>query len=163
MRAKRPLVFIFAAPFAAALVAACGMVTGLSDDFTFDGGEGGPSTTGDAAGDAQGGDSGGGDTGAGRDAGENKCTSGQAARAFSAMQGTGTLECRTCLAQSCCTAITNCHNDCGARLQCDLDCTTKGNRANCEQQCTTDKPSPTFSADLLTCAKDSCNTQCGFQ
>lgn len=164
---RRQLVLIFAVPFAAALVAACGTITGLSDDFTFDGGEGGASA-GDAGGDGSA--DAGADTGGGRDgsadakADAGKCNASQAGQALLAMQGTGTEPCRTCLAQSCCTDVTSCHNDCGSRLQCDLDCTTKGGgRTNCMDSCANDKPSTTFESGLLGCATASCGDVCGFQ
>lgn len=148
-------------------LAACGQVTGLSDDYTYDL-EGGASADG-AAGDATKSD---GATEAG-DAGvdaTNKCTTAQtvaAAKKLNTGGLNGTQICKSCLAASCCTDIDTCttNPDCTRTLGCKLDCTEKqpSERPGCFKSCSGGTPSTVFQSGIAQCSAGACATQCGFQ
>jgi hypothetical protein len=149
--------FAFGVPIG--LLVDCGMVTGLSDDFTFEGGVSG--ADGSQDGSTDGSPSGDGGPDARREAGSCMGAPGDAAATALAALG-GSVECRNCMTSSCCAEVNACHNDCATRLACDLDCTTKGgNRQGCIQDCATSKPAVTF--DIVhTCASQQCVSECGF-
>jgi hypothetical protein len=151
-------------------IAACGQVTGLSDDYTYDL-EGGAATA-DGGGDSAktDGPTGDGATDAGFDA-TNKCTTAQTLATSKKLNNNfnGTQLCKTCLATSCCNDVDTCTatQECNRVLACKLDCTEKqpGERPACFKACTLggSTPSPVFQSGVAMCAAAACARECAFQ
>jgi hypothetical protein len=149
--------------------AACGQVTGLSNDYTYDL-EGGASAADGATGDGATTD---GTAGEGGDSGApdatNKCSQSDSFKAAQRLsQFNGTQVCKTCLASSCCTDVDTCtsNGDCDHVLSCELDCTEKpvGQRSECFKQCTVNGGKPAvFTNGVLACASGACSNPCGLQ
>lgn len=148
------------------VLAACGQVTGLSDDYQYDL-EGGAKTdgaTGDGA--KTDGATSDGATDAGVDA-TNKCSAGQTLKASQKMDGlNGSQLCKTCLAGSCCNDIDTCTSnpDCNHVFSCKLDCTEKptSERTQCFKSCTiSGGPSPVYQATIGACGAAACTKECG--
>jgi hypothetical protein len=151
-------------------VAACGQVTGLSNDYQYDleggaaadgaadGAKTDGTTTGDGATDAA----------TGTDA-TNKCSTSQTVKANQRLQQyNGTELCKTCLATSCCNDVDTCasNGDCNHVFSCKLDCTEKPpvERTQCFKSCTVNGgPSPLYQTTVGACAPAACSTQCGLQ
>jgi hypothetical protein len=146
-------------------LAACGQVTGLSDDYTYDleGGAAGATDGGAAEGavtDAKSGDS--------SDA-ATKCSPSQTTAASSRLAPSkGTAICKSCLASSCCTDVTTCaaNGDCEQVLTCKLECTEKTgqDRTQCFRSCTVSGgPNGMYTTTVGTCAQAACTMECGLQ
>ena len=137
-----------------AVVVGCGQVTGLSDDYTFDLVDAATTSSTDA-GDAGRDASTTVDAGGGVDAGACQATAGTTLN----NQG-GTLQCRTCLANGCCSQVTACWNDstCRNTLRCVLACSAENQRAQCIAKCD-GVNAPTFSA-MNRCTQQTCNGPC---
>lgn len=150
----------------AVLVGACGQITGLSDDYTYDlgaadgaaseGGADGPSdsssdgVTSDVVTPGDGGDSG------------PRCTDSQKNVALASMAGMKNDVCKACLAALCCTAVQPCTTQaagCRVTLSCHLDCSEKGNPQQCFNAQCTNATEPTFQS-LRSCATAFCNKDC---
>jgi hypothetical protein len=153
---------------AALVIAACGQVTGLSDNYTYDL-EGGATAT-DGGGDGAKTDAttGDGATDAGVDA-ANKCSAAQTLKATDKMSGfNGTDICKACLATSCCTDVDTCslNQDCTRVFSCKLDCTDKApaERTQCFKSCTSGGgQSPVYTGTVGQCGPAACASQCGLQ
>jgi hypothetical protein len=146
-------------------VSACGQVTGLSNDYAFDLGDGGGKGNGDAAGDASASD---GALDAAADGAETgaKCSTAQTTLASTRLsQLGGTQACRSCLAASCCTDVEPCTSasDCRRHLSCMLDCTPKAadQRPDCFANCTGNVPA-VYTNGIGACSIASCDAHCGF-
>lgn len=154
----------------ALVVGACGQVTGLSDDYTYDL-EGGATadgasegaTTGDGAA------TGDGASDAAADA-TNKCTTAQTVNATKKLQNyNGTVLCKTCLASGCCNDVDTCSNnsDCSRVLSCKLDCTEKqlSERTQCFKACATSGggASSVYQTTVGVCGPTVCKQECGLQ
>lgn len=152
-------------------LAACGQITGLSDDYLFDLTEGGAAAGGDASGDASKSDAPvTGDAGAdARDGAAKACTVTETASASAKLAASqGTAPCKTCLAGKCCRDVVECVDttDCSRVLVCKLDCTVRsGDRSNCFRNCnnTGGGPPPLFTDGVGACSTASCANECGFQ
>lgn len=153
-------------------LAACGQVTGLSDDYLFDLTEGGAATGGDASGDASKSDAPGtGDAAAdARDATARACTVPETTNALQHLQAFGgTALCKTCLAGKCCTDVVECagKSECGRVLGCKLDCTERSgvDRTNCYKSCNNSNGGPPmlFTNGVGACSTASCASDCAFQ
>ncbi len=153
----------------ALLVGACGQVTGLSDDYTYDlegGATGDGSSEGATTGD--GAASGDGSSDAARDA-ANKCTTAQTLATTQTLQSyNGTTICNTCLARACCTDVDTCslNQECDKVLGCKLDCTqgAPGDRAQCLKSCTSSgNPNSLFTTTVGACSGAACRQECGLQ
>jgi hypothetical protein len=162
-------VVFFALPSLLAM-AACGQVTGLSNDYQFDlVDDGGSSATGDASGDATASDASS-STDARVDAADAapKCSTAQTTLANTRLsQFSGTPACKSCLATSCCTDIEPCTSasECKRVLSCRLDCTTKAadQRPDCYSNCSNGNAPPAlYTQGVGACSTASCKTQCGF-
>jgi len=149
-------------------LAACGQVTGLSDDYQYDL-EGGAAATTDGSVDGAKTDSAtrDGATDAGVDA-TNKCSAGQTLKASQKMEGlNGSQLCKTCLAGSCCNDVDTCSSnaDCNHVFSCKLDCTEKSaaERTQCFKSCTISGggPSPIYQATVGVCGAAACTKECG--
>jgi hypothetical protein len=154
---------------ALAALAACGQVTGLSNDYEFDlveggagdGGSAGDGSKSDAPSDATSGDA--------ADA-TKTCTTAESATAFMRLNTySGTTTCKTCLAPSCCTDVDACFHDtdCSRVLGCKLDCTTKNSaeRQQCFKGCGTSGSGvpDLFTNGIGACSASACRSQCAFQ
>jgi hypothetical protein len=99
----------------------CAQLTGLSDDYTFDGAE----------------DAGSGDSG---DA-SARCSAEQRTAAQSTLGANGgeaiSSTCKTCIAQSCCVEVAACDRDttCTASMRCVFGCQQAANRVQCARDC----------------------------
>ncbi|MDB4935499.1 MAG: hypothetical protein JWP87_2471 [Labilithrix sp.] len=154
--------------------AACGQVTGLSNDYEFDLVEGG-GADGGAGGDAKldGPSSDASTTDApGLDAADaaNKCTTAETATALQRLNTLGgTTSCKTCLAPACCKDIDVCfHNpDCSSVLECKLDCTTRtsAERQQCFKSCNSGGGGvpDLYTSGMGACAASACKSECAFQ
>jgi len=149
-------------------VAACGQVTGLSDDYTYDL-EGGAATGDGGAADGATTDAttGDGATDAGADA-TNKCSTNQTVKAAQKLQNyNGTQLCKTCLAGSCCNDVDTCsaNSDCNHVFSCKLDCTEKSlsERSQCFKSCTVSGggTGPVYQSTIGACAPAACTKECG--
>ncbi len=162
----------------ATCAAACGQVTGLSNDYVFDLQEdGGGSATADAKADtAATGDGamtdGATDSAVGVDAAT--CSSAQAGNTeLRLTQFNGSTACKTCLADDCCMDVDSCLNvsECRRALQCRLDCTTMAgtDRHSCFQTCNSNTGGNTtpmsYTSGVGACAVSKCSaiTACAFQ
>lgn len=153
----------------ALVVGACGQVTGLSDDYTYDL-EGG--ATGDGASDgattADGAATGDGASDAARDA-ANRCTTVQTLKATQTLANyNGTMTCNTCLARSCCTDVDTCsvNQECDKALGCKLDCTQgpASDRTQCFKSCPgSGSPNSLFTTTVGACSASACKQECGLQ
>ncbi|WP_146654349.1 hypothetical protein [Labilithrix luteola] len=146
---------------------ACGQVTGLSDDYTFDldGGDGQGTTIG-----ADGGD--GGSDASSRDSGpladaSSKCQGPTGTNAYNALSG-GAPACQACLAAQCCSEVLSCYagggSDCRSRFQCLLQCTDKptaSERTACFNGCNPLR-NDSVSRAMSSCADQSCRQDCAF-
>jgi hypothetical protein len=162
-------------PFALAALAACGQVTGLSDDFEFDLVDGGTATVdgGGADGTADAPRSDGSTTdGSAGDAADasNKCSASDTTAATQRLaEYNGTVVCKACLAPACCTDIDVCFHDenCSRVLGCKLDCTTRsgGERSQCFKNCNTSGGGvpPLYTNGIGACSTSACNAKCAFQ
>jgi hypothetical protein len=170
MYLTRVRLLTLAVPVALA-VAACGQVTGLSDDYTYDleaGAAAADGATTDAA--KADGATGDGATDAGVDA-TNKCTTAQTVATAKKLNNgfNGTQLCKTCLATSCCSDVDTCtaNGDCNHVLGCKLDCTEKqaAERNACFKMCTLagNTQSTVFQSTVAPCAAAACTSQCGLQ
>ncbi len=167
-----PLRLAPSAPLAlvtALVVAACGQVTGLSDDYTYDL-EGGAQAADAASEGAATGD------GATRDGASeatadaaHKCTATESLKtALTLKNYNGTTVCKTCLDTSCCTDVDTCalNAECSKVLGCKLDCTEQptGDRSQCFKSCTTSgNPNTLFATTVGTCSASGCKPECGLQ
>jgi hypothetical protein len=157
-------VFVCALAAAAGLVfvVACGEVTGLSDDYTFDGGGEGASASGDAS-------DGGTESGSTTDAGSCGPIAADAAAHNPTILGASDV-CRSCLSQKCCVEVVECSlaNDCAKRLNCNAACTRSGGGGggggvkDCIANCSDTTP-PASYAKVGACADTNCSTTCGFK
>lgn len=140
-------------------VAACGQITGLSNDYAFDL-DAGKSDAADAhAADALDAADGGPETG-------SKCSAAQTTLASTRLsQLGGTQACRSCLASACCTDVEPCTSasDCRRHLSCYLDCTPKvaDQRPDCFSNCSGNTPA-LYTNGIGACSVASCEAQCGF-
>lgn len=141
------LAFSFACGLSPAVFAACGTVTGLSDDYVYDldaaptGEVGGDGSTTDAAADAAADATQ--DTGAPDAAG--RCGPGQQTQAMTELNSrSGSKlppQCETCLASTCCAQIHACVSvgtNCGATMDCVFQCQDQpvgAARSNCVAGC----------------------------
>jgi hypothetical protein len=165
-----PIRIVFFALPSLLAVAACGQVTGLSNDYQFDLADGSSSATGDASGDASASD-GSSSTDARADAADAapKCSTAQTTLAATRLnQFAGTPACKSCLASSCCTDIEPCTSasECRRSLSCRLDCTDKpaDQQHDCYNNCTNGNPPPAvYAQGVGACSAASCKTQCAFQ
>lgn len=151
-------------------LAACGQITGLSDDYDFDlVAEGGALT--DASSDGAPTDAAsdrGATTDAPRDA-SNACSTVQTAAALQRLDKSGgTTLCKACLAAGCCTDVDACldNQPCSRVLDCKLGCTTQGanNQAQCFKGCdnTGGGPPALYTNGIAACSAAACKQQCGF-
>ena len=135
------------------LASACGQITGLSDDYHYDldtagGGQADASAAGDGAADAA------------PDAGE-RCTASEGARADRAISEAAGEEvpqqCRTCMASSCCDAISRCaqNADCAQSMKCIFNCQRTGGGGGGKNQCL-NGCKPTFTMVVGACVQDYC-------
>lgn len=154
----------------ALVVGACGQVTGLSDDYTYDL-EGGVRAADAASEGAATGDGATGGDGA-RDAtadATNKCTATQSAKTTLTLENyNGTAVCKACLATSCCMAVDTCalNTECDKVLGCKLDCTQQptADRTQCFKSCTTSgNPNSLYATTVGTCSASGCKPECGLQ
>ncbi len=153
-------------------LAACGQVTGLSNDYVFDLQQDGGGIAPDAKGDGASGIT---DapvdvvadvaTEAAAEAG--KCSASDKTMAEEHLsQDTGSMPCKDCLATECCTEVDTCSGtgDCRKALACRLDCTTKAglDRHTCLQICNSNtggNTTPTsYTNGVGACAASSCAT-----
>lgn len=144
----------------AAIPIACAQVTGLSNDYKYD-------LVSDGGGDGAGGEGGAGD-GGGNDGGGGTCGVVEVGNADADLATiNGNENCKTCLATSCCSDVTDCFGPsvqgCKDSLSCELDCTTKegSSRVSCFRGC--QQNSAASFEPLKTCADRACRQQCGFQ
>lgn len=140
-------------------LAACGQVTGLSDDYQYDLVDGGTSPEGAADGAAT-------DGPAAADAAK-QCTPAQTLSAAKRLnQDNGTQLCKTCLASSCCIDVDTCaaNNECSRLLSCKVDCTEKtgADRTQCLKSCNSNSTSALFNAGVGACAAAACSKECAF-
>ncbi len=163
------------AAVAALCVAACGQLTGLSDDYAFDLVEGGAKADAVAA-DAPIADAPiadgpvtDGPTPDAADAGKT-CSAGESATALTRLNTFGgTAICKACLAPACCDDVEACfHNpDCNRVLGCKLDCTSRpsSERQQCLKDCNTAGGAvPALYTDgIAVCAAAACKQQCPLQ
>jgi hypothetical protein len=134
------------------LVVACGQVTGLSDDYTYDLGEGGSQSSGGSSGDAA------------ADADAGAC-------AASTTLSLGSSTCSQCAAAKCCDKILACEKvtACSTRFTCNLDCTKSGSSGSngalkdCFGNCTDQHQNAPGYQVVGTCINTSCSKECGFQ
>jgi hypothetical protein len=102
------------------LAVGCAQLTGLSDDYTFDGAEDGGSDGAD---------------------GSARCNAEQRTAAESTLGANGgeaiSSTCKTCMAQSCCAEIAACDRDstCTASMRCVFGCQQAANRVQCARDC----------------------------
>lgn len=172
---KKPTL-LFASVALVAAAAACGQVTGLSDDYDFDlvveGGVRNDASDGSSGGDAATSDAptdGSAVSDAPRDA-TNTCTAGQTATAVQSLNTyNGTPTCKACLAPACCTDVETCFNNtpCSKALACRLDCTARNSaeRTQCFTACDNvgGGPPPLYVNGIASCAASACKQQCGFR
>ena len=163
-------------PLAALAAAACGQITGLSDDYRFDLVDGGGATPSDgaifdaaadaasvdAAVDAR-------DGGASADA-ANICTPAETATAAQQLATyRGTRVCKACLAPACCDDVVTCaqSNECSRVLGCKLDCTSRpvADRQQCFDRCSNvgGGVPALYTTGMGACAATSCKQDCAFQ
>lgn len=158
----RRLAFSFVCGLGLIGVGACGTLTGLSDDYTFDlavqpGVEGG-SADGSTASDGSS------PPDASFDAG--MCTATQAESTNNYLSGaSGSSDCKSCLQTSCCVPVAQCvtgSGNCKNRLDCNLKCTEQGGNARqtCLNQC--QATVPTGSAAYVDVTRCQCQSRCGF-
>ena len=164
-------VLVLALVLATCGLAACGQVTGLSDDYLFDLTEGG-AASGDASADAPKGDA---PTAVdattdARDAAAKACTATETASALEHLAAFGgTTTCKTCLAGKCCTDVVQCAgtNECSRVLSCKLDCTERqgADRASCYKNCNNNNGGPPslYTNGVGACSMASCASECAFQ
>lgn len=155
-----------------ALLAACGQITGLSDDYQFDLVESGTAADGalDGSTEAAPGDAGP-DVrdGASPDA-TNSCTAVETAAATQRLGAYGgTPACKACLAPACCDDVAACADDgeCSRVLGCKLDCTARPSpdRQQCFERCNNvGGPVPAlYTSGMGACAIAACKQTCAFQ
>jgi hypothetical protein len=168
MAASERLRVLVAGTFTGALlVSACGMVTGLSDDYRYDldassslpSGDGG--TSGDGGKLPDGGNGGGPRDGSGPD-GSSQCgvtdrTTAQTDLTVSGGDQIPTL-CKNCLTGSCCIQIEGCFQnlECKTAMECVFGCQKDnggGNKAQCLANC---HNLQTFNDTVATCARNAC-------
>ena len=150
----------------ALLLGACGQITGLSDDYTFDleaGADGRPPTEGGIGPDGTAGDAmiDGGPRPDG-EGGTVNCNETDQRLATTAMTGMRNDMCKACLAQQCCSPVGACTKDvavCRVTLDCHLDCSEKGQPLMCFNTQCTNSSQPLFQA-VRTCATQFCSGQC---
>jgi hypothetical protein len=158
----KPLRAAITAVFACASLAslACGQVSGLSDDYTFDLVEAGAASS--DAGDSGAADAAAAlDSGAPVDAGSAQCKA--AASRDLANEGVGTVACRTCAADKCCGLIEACLASSGGpgcrnTLKCALACSSENARTACLAKC--DGVQGAAFADVRACLQQGCSAAC---
>jgi hypothetical protein len=147
-----------------AVLAACGTVTGLSDEYTF---SDDASADGGGAADAASTDAASVDS-AVLDATSTSCNANQAAALATELTSTdGAPPCKLCLQQQCCQPTLAClsgaaGSECKNRLECELKCTNKTSlpdRLQCVQQCEANHDMTPAFGRIVACQ---C-TSCGFQ
>jgi hypothetical protein len=171
---SRRLAFSIASVLAAAAVAACGTITGLSDDYKYDladgASSGGDGSTPDGAGDGASGDAGS-DALPSFDAG-GTCNPSQANNFHDYVNGLpGNAECKACIAASqCCLTVAACQaaggGNCKNRFECDLECTAQQSapqRLTClNTTCPTQDPTTSTTwVNVARCVNQDCSTKCG--
>lgn len=154
----------FALVLSTVLVSACGQVTGLSDDYTYDLGAPDGATSEGGAVDAPIGDGSSGDVMTTSDGGDSglRCTDAQRSAALSSMAQMKNDTCKACLATRCCTAVQACttqSSGCRMTLACHLDCGEKGNPQQCFNTQCMNGNEVTFQA-VRSCATSFCNKEC---
>jgi hypothetical protein len=155
-------------PFVLA-AAACGQVTGLSDDYVFDlDGSVTPgadsavdASTRDAPSDASSSDV--------TDAAKT-CSPAQIATAVQQMNAyNGATACKACLASACCSDVGTCSraSDCSRALDCKLDCTSRNfaDRQQCFKDCSNSGSGvpASFTNGVGACAGSACVRECAFR
>lgn len=147
------------------LVSACGQITGLSDDYTYDlgaadsatkeGGTDASASDGSSSADVVTTNDGASDSGL-------RCTDTQRNAALASMTQMKNDTCKACLATRCCTAVQACTaqtNGCRVTLSCHLDCGEKGNPQQCFNTQCTNGTEVTFQA-VRSCATSFCKNEC---
>ena len=147
------------------LVSACGQITGLSDDYTYDlGAPDGAISEGGAVDATSGDGSSSGDVVTTNDGGDSglRCTDAQRSAALGSMTQMKNDTCKTCLATRCCTAVQACTaqtSGCRVTLSCHLDCSEKGNPQQCFNAQCMNGNEVTFQA-VRSCATSFCKNEC---
>jgi hypothetical protein len=131
----------------------CAQVTGLSDDYRYDLDA---ATVDGAGGDAAGGD-------AASDAAAGQCSSIERTRAGTELAAVSgdllTGQCRTCLANNCCTPIDTCSKnlECQQSMRCVFQCQRENGGGNNKAQCLNNCQN-TFARTVGACVQASCGS-----
>jgi hypothetical protein len=172
-----PIRVLVAVLVLATCAAACGQVTGLSNDYVYDLQEdGGAASAADAKADSTAAADGAmtdaaADSPVGVDAAV--CSAAQAGNTeLRLTQFNGSMGCKTCLADDCCTDVDSCLNvsECRKALSCRLNCTTLSgiDRHTCFQTCASNSGGNTtpmsYTSGVGACAASKCNagSDCAF-
>jgi hypothetical protein len=156
------------AVLASILLASCGQLTGLSDDYRFDLDAGAPSSTtgpdgarivGDAAGSTVDGRAG--DGASGTDAAHPPCSAADRVTATNDLAQADLVPsaCKSCLASSCCTEIETCasRSECDTAMKCVFQCQKNGG-GNARTVCLDNCKAATFFQTVGSCISSSCSS-----